>query len=141
MKILDSINLRLALKGKPYTPVEIDEHESAERIWATIAECRREAKKQDKSSGTTGIGQESTTEVQSKTLIWGVIDGPYSVEDFPSDELEYMGIEDGYEWMMVCKIEEDGEIGLANFWYATLDEALQVKYYFDTNIEPLEIQT
>jgi len=98
-------------------------------------------KKQDKSSGTTGIGQESTTEVQSKTLIWGVIDGPYSVEDFPSDELEYMGIEDGYEWMMVCKIEEDGEIGLANFWYATLDEALQVKYYFDTNIEPLEIQT
>ena len=43
MKILDSINLRLAFKGKPYTPVEIDEHESAERIWATIAECRREA--------------------------------------------------------------------------------------------------
>lgn len=98
-------------------------------------------KKQDKSSGTTDTGQEFTTETQSKTLIWGVIDGPYSVEDFPPDELEYMGIEDGYEWMMVCKIEEDGEIGLANFWYATLDEALQVKYYFDTNIEPLEIQT
>jgi len=98
-------------------------------------------KKLDKSSGTTGTGQEFTTETQSKTLIWGVIDGPYSVEDFPSDELEYMGIEDGYEWMMVCKIEEEGEIGLANFWYATLDEALQVKYYFDTNIEPLEIQT
>lgn len=98
-------------------------------------------KKQDESSGTTDTGQESTTDTQSKTLIWGVIDGPYSVEDFPQDELEYMGIEDGYEWMMVCKIEEDGEIGLANFWYATLDEALQVKYYFDTNIEPLEIQT
>jgi len=98
-------------------------------------------KKQDESSGATDTGQESTTEIQSKTLIWGVVDGPYSVEDFPQDELEYMGIEDGYEWMMVCKIEEDGEIGLANFWYATLDEALQVKYYFDTNIEPLEIQT
>lgn len=98
-------------------------------------------KKQGESSGTTDTGQESTTEIQSKTLIWGVIDGPYSVEDFPSEDLEYMEIEDGYEWMMVCKIEESGEIGLANFWYATLDEALQVKYYFDTNIEPLEIQT
>ena len=98
-------------------------------------------KKKDESSGETVTGQGSTTESESKTLIWGVMDGPYGIEDFPEEDLEYMGIEDGYEWMLVCKIEENGKIGLANFWYPTLDEALSVKYYFDTNIEPLEINS
>jgi hypothetical protein len=69
------------------------------------------------------------------------MDGPYNIEDFPEDDLEYMGIEEGYEWMLVCKIEENGAIGLANFWYQTLDEALSVKYYFDSNIEPLELDS
>ena len=99
-------------------------------------------KKRDDNRGTMVTGQESTTETQEpKTLIWGVLDGPISIDDFPEEDLEYMDIEEGYEWMLVCKIEEDGAIGLANFWYQTLDEALQVKYYFDSNIEPLEIKT
>lgn len=98
-------------------------------------------KKKDDAYGTMATGQESTTTNPPKTntLIWGVMDGPYGLDDFPEDELEYMGIEDGYEWMLVCKIEENGEVGLANFWYPTLDEALSVKYYFDKNIEPLEV--
>lgn len=99
-------------------------------------------KKKGENSGTTLTGQGSTTEkiTSTNTLIWGVMDGPYNLEDFPEEELEYMDIEEGYEWMLVCKIEESGKIGLANFWYQTLDEALSVKYYFDSNIEPLEIQ-
>ena len=98
-------------------------------------------KKKDNDSGATVTGPEPTTTGPQKTntLIWGVMDGPYGLDDFPEDELEYMGIEDGYEWMLVCKIEENGEVGLANFWYPTLDEALSVKYYFDKNIEPLEV--
>ena len=99
-------------------------------------------KKKEEISGTTDIGQECATESTTKgTLIWGVMDGPYGLDDFPEEELEYMGIEDGYEWMLVCKIEENGEIGLANFWYPSLNEALSVKYYFDNNIEPLEINS
>jgi hypothetical protein len=102
-------------------------------------------KKWDESSGKMDTGQGSTTNkieaTNNKTLIWGVMDGPYHIEDFPDDDIEYMGIEDGYEWMVVCKIEEGGKIGLANFWYKTLDEALSVKYYFDSNIEPLEIDS
>lgn len=43
MKLLSRINERVALEGEPYTPKEIDEHECAERIWATIAQCKREA--------------------------------------------------------------------------------------------------
>jgi len=105
---------------------------------------KEKLKKQDCRLGTPDTGQGSTTETEtpkSKTLIWGVMDGPYNIEDFPEDDLDYMGIEEGYEWMIVCKIEEDGKIGLANFWYQTLDEALSVKYYFDSNIEPLELDS
>ena len=99
-------------------------------------------KKKDEDFGTMVTGQVSTTESTStKTLIWGVMDGPYNIEDFPEEDIDYMGIEEGYEWMLVCKIEENGAIGLANFWYQTLDEALAVKYYFDSNIEPLEIDS
>jgi hypothetical protein len=102
-------------------------------------------KKWDESSGKTDTGQGSTTNkieaTKPKTLIWDVMDGPYHVDDFPEDDLQYMGIDDDYEWMIVCKIEENGKIGLANFWYQTLDEALQIKYYFDNNIEPLEIDS
>ena len=102
-------------------------------------------KRWDGSSGKTVTGQVSTTDkikaTKPKTLIWGVMDGPYNIEDFPEDDLDYMGLEEGYEWMIVCKIEEDGKIGLANFWYQTLDEALSVKYYFDSNIEPLELDS
>lgn len=43
MKLLNRINERAALKGEPYTPQEIDKHEDAERIWATIAQCKQEA--------------------------------------------------------------------------------------------------
>lgn len=43
MKLFDHINIPQALRGKPYTPEEIDKHEYAERIWATVAECKREA--------------------------------------------------------------------------------------------------
>jgi hypothetical protein len=43
MKLLNRINERLALKGEPYSPQEIDEHEYAERIWATIEQCKQES--------------------------------------------------------------------------------------------------
>jgi hypothetical protein len=104
-------------------------------------------KRQADASGQKDTGQVSTTELTettksepSKILIWGIVDGPYSIDDFPEEELEYLDIEEGYEWMLVCKNEEDGAIGLANWWYPSLDDALQVKYYFDNNIEPLELQ-
>lgn len=74
-----------------------------------------------------------------KTLIWGVIDGPYLREDFPEEELWDMQIPIGAEAMLVCKVEEDGSVFLANYWYESLDEAYGIKKYFDVNIEPLEI--
>ena len=43
MKLLNRINQRLALNGEPYTADEINNHDDANRIWATIAQCKEEA--------------------------------------------------------------------------------------------------
>jgi len=67
------------------------------------------------------------------------MDGPYAREDFPEDEFEEYDIEENFNFMLVVKIEEDGKVGAANFWYETLDEALAVIKYFEQNIEPLEV--
>jgi hypothetical protein len=53
--------------------------------------------------------------------------------------LKNTDIEENFNFMLVVKIEEDGKVGTANFWYETLDEALAVIKYFEQNIEPLEV--
>ena len=42
MKLLNAVSLT-HIKAEPYTSEEIDNHEYADRIWATIAQCKREA--------------------------------------------------------------------------------------------------
>jgi len=78
-------------------------------------------------------------EPRNKVLIWGVVDGPYLRDDFPEEELWEMGIPPDADAMLVCKIEENGQVFQVNYWYETMDEAYEVKKYFDTNMEPLEI--
>jgi hypothetical protein len=111
------------------------------RLWRSVSSKPKNSVDQ---SGKMPTGKEKLTGVsteESKTLIWGVVEGPFAIEDFPEEELIDMGIDPDQEaWMLVCKIEEDGKIGLANFWYPTLDEANAVKWYFDSNIEPLEVK-
>jgi len=43
MKYLNAVETRQTNRS-PFSPQEIDEHEDAERIWAIIAEIKREAK-------------------------------------------------------------------------------------------------
>lgn len=42
MKLLNSVNYQ-DTNSTPYTLEEINAHEDKDRIWATIAECQREA--------------------------------------------------------------------------------------------------
>ena len=74
-----------------------------------------------------------------KTVIWGIIDGPFLREDFPEEELWNLQIPIEAEAMLVCKVEEDGAVFLTNYWYESMEEAYEIKRYFDSNIEPLEI--
>ena len=91
-------------------------------------------KRSHNETGTKVTGQGFTT---GKTLIWGVIEGPIHVSEFDEDVYDY--IDDECQWMLICKVEEDGKLGLVNFWYPTEDDALAVKKYFSVHIEPLEI--
>jgi len=83
--------------------------------------------------------QQATMVAENRTLIWGIVDGPYLRDDFPEEELYSAGIPEEAEAMLVCKVEESGEVFLANYWYGSMDEAYEIKKYFDVNIEPLEI--
>lgn len=106
-------------------------------LLSVIGKLRRK----DDASGAMATGQGYTTGTpKTKTLIWGVMDGPYHTSDFPDEDLEAMGMDPEADlWMIVCKIEEHGQVGLANYWYQSLDEALKVKWHFDKHIEPLEV--
>jgi len=86
-----------------------------------------------------GKGPPKKPTVENKVLIWGVVDGPYLRDDFPEEELWEMGIPPDADAMLVCKIEENGQVLQVNYWYETMDEAYEVKKYFDTNMEPLEV--
>ena len=63
----------------------------------------------------------------NKILIWGVVDGPYLRDDFPEEELWEMGIPPDADAMLVCKIEENGQVFQVNYWYETMDEAYEVR--------------
>jgi hypothetical protein len=90
--------------------------------------------------GTKVTGQGYTTGgISSRVLIWDVIDGPYSREEFDEDILYEDGIPEDLNAMLVVKLEEDGKVGTVNFWYETEEEAMMVKQYFKSNIEPLEV--
>ena len=90
--------------------------------------------------GTKVTGQGYTTGgIGNRVLIWDVIDGPYSREEFDEDVLYEDGIPEDLNAMLVVKLEEDGKVGTVNFWYETEEEAMMVKQYFKSNIEPLEV--
>lgn len=90
--------------------------------------------------GTKVTGQGYTTgSIGSRVLIWDVIDGPYSREEFDEDILYEEGIPEDLNAMLVVKLEEGGKVGTVNFWYETEEEAMMVKQYFKSNIEPLEV--
>jgi hypothetical protein len=65
--------------------------------------------------------------ISSRVLIWDVIDGPYSREEFDEDILYEDGIPEDLNAMLVVKLEEDGKVGTVNFWYETEEEAMHGK--------------
>lgn len=73
--------------------------------------------------------------VEYDYLIWGVTEGPISREDVPEEFVS--DVDEDLNFFLVVKASDKGQMVVDNIWFATLKEALDVKYYFDTNIEPL----
>jgi len=88
----------------------------------------------------TGTESEVLSSVpNTKTLVWRVLDGPFCRYDFDEGDIADEELDDDFVYMLVVQIEEDGKLGTANFWYETEEEAMSIKKYFDSNIEPLEV--
>ena len=68
--------------------------------------------------------------------VWGVVQGPVSVDELPDDEKapEDMG------WFMVCKPEVDGKVEDTQFWFEDLDQAYTWQKYFSKQIDPIIIE-
>lgn len=73
------------------------------------------------------------------TKLWRVVDGPIFRHQLEDEFLVASGIGEDYSCMLLVQIEVDGELGFANFWYETEEEAMAIKQYFASNIEPLEV--
>jgi|TARA_B110000483_G_scaffold227148_1_gene288640 hypothetical protein len=74
--------------------------------------------------------------VSDEVKVWGIIEGPISREDMPErDELP-----EDFAYLLVCKVEVDKKVDEHNFWFDSLDGAYEWKKYFDSNIEPLELE-
>lgn len=74
-----------------------------------------------------------------KTLIWDVVDGPFSREEFNEDDLAEFGIDDDDNFCLVVKLEDLGKVGLVNLWFPDEASANSIKTHFKYNIEPLEL--
>ena len=69
-----------------------------------------------------------------KIKVWGVIEGPISVDDVVEDDMP-----DGTKYFLVCKSEVDGVMGEDNFWFEDFESAYEWKKHFMNSIEPLVV--
>ena len=69
-----------------------------------------------------------------KIKVWGVIEGPISVDDLTENDMP-----DGTKYFLVCKSEVDGVMGEDNFWFEDFESAYEWKKHFIKSIEPLVI--
>lgn len=69
--------------------------------------------------------------------IWGVCEGPISIEEVPDEELD--SAPEGSNYFMVCKTEVDGAMGEDNFWFEDFEDAYEWKQHFAKSIDPIVI--
>ena len=69
--------------------------------------------------------------------IWDVLEGPI----YREDSLHSNEWPDGADYSILCKIEEDGEIFDSEFYFEVHSDAYEWKSYFETNIDPIIINT
>ena len=73
-------------------------------------------------------------------LIWDVVDGPFHFDELEKAEADLDDdISEGYNYMVVLKIEEGGVVKQINSWYQTEEEVMYLVNYFKSNIQPLEV--
>ena len=74
-------------------------------------------------------------EVTDSVKVWGIVSGPYHCSEVDDPDLP-----DGLEYMLVCKVEVDGELTVAEYWFGSFEDANRWVSHFQTKIEPLEVK-
>jgi hypothetical protein len=70
--------------------------------------------------------------------IWGVVEGPISIEEIKDPEdLDFAP--EGSKYFMVCKTEIDGEVCDDNFWFDDFDSAYEWQKHFSKSIDPIVV--
>jgi len=69
--------------------------------------------------------------------IWDILKGPVSRDECP-DSNEWP---DDAEYSMLCKAEDDEGIFEADFYFEIYADAYEWKVYFESNIDPLIINS
>ena len=69
--------------------------------------------------------------------VWGVVQGPVSVDELPDDEK----VPEDFGWFMICKTEVNGKVEDTHFWFEDLDQAYTWQKYFSKKIDPIIIES
>jgi len=75
-----------------------------------------------------------TPSTDSKINVWGIESGP-----FHRDEVGDPEVPEGLEYMLLCKIEIDGQILYNEYWFSDMDGVEKWQDHFRKKIEPLVI--
>ena len=70
--------------------------------------------------------------------IWAVREGPFSVEQLYDNNYEFE-IPDEGEYLVVCGVEDQGEMRDEEFWFTDSSDAYNFKHFVDSKMEAIEI--
>jgi hypothetical protein len=70
-------------------------------------------------------------EEPEQTLLWGIIEGPFSAEDLPDCGFPPEST------MLVLKVSRGKDVFDAEFWFDNLDEAYVLVNHFRTSLNPI----
>ena len=70
--------------------------------------------------------------------IWAVREGPFSVEQHYDNNYEF-DIPDEGEYLVVCRVEDQGEMRDEEFWFTDSSDAYNFKHFVDSKMEAIEI--
>lgn len=66
--------------------------------------------------------------------VWTILYGP-----FHKDELPHQNVPDELNYMIVCKVDDQGEVYDQEMWFTDLDSVRVWEKHFATTIDPIRI--
>ena len=72
--------------------------------------------------------------VDIELKIWAILQGPFHKYDLP-----HQNVPEELEFMVLCKVEKEGQVYDQELWFPDLEGVQVWKKHFETKIEPIVI--